>query len=72
MGSRLENSTSIWFKQIYGENGGPGGLFHSLRITPAILDICEDINKFVQMLLYLIIQILCKEYVMQLQQNIQI
>ena len=33
------------FKQIYGENGGPGGLFHSLRITPVILDICEDINK---------------------------
>ena len=30
-------------KQIYGENGGPGGLFHSLRIIPAILDICEDI-----------------------------
>ena len=33
------------FKQIYGENGGPGGLFHSLRITPAILEICEDINN---------------------------
>ena len=32
-------------KQIYGENGGPGGLFHSLRIIPAILDICEDINS---------------------------
>tara|TARA_Y100000590_G_scaffold439840_1_gene564395 strand:- start:488 stop:1795 length:1308 start_codon:yes stop_codon:yes gene_type:complete len=33
------------FKQIYGENGGPGGLFHSLRIAPVILDICEDIIK---------------------------
>tara|TARA_Y100000590_G_scaffold138992_1_gene159223 strand:- start:254 stop:1561 length:1308 start_codon:yes stop_codon:yes gene_type:complete len=33
------------FKQIYGENGGPGGLFHSLRITPVILEICEDINN---------------------------
>ena len=33
-------------KQIYGENGGPGGLFHSLRIIPAILDICDDIIKF--------------------------
>ncbi len=33
------------FKQIYGENGGPGGLFHSLRITPVIIDICEDINE---------------------------
>ena len=32
-------------KQIYGENGGPGGLFHSLRIVPPILDICDDINK---------------------------
>jgi len=31
-------------KQIYAENGGPGGLFHSLRIIPPILDICEDIN----------------------------
>ena len=32
-------------KQIYGENGGPGGLFHSLRIIPPILDICDDINQ---------------------------
>ncbi len=32
-------------KQIYGENGGPGGLFHSLRIVPPILDICDDIYK---------------------------
>ncbi len=32
-------------KQVYGENGGPGGLFHSLRIIPPILDICEDIQK---------------------------
>jgi len=30
-------------KQIYGENGGPGGLFHSLRIAPVIVDICDDI-----------------------------
>ena len=29
--------------QIYGENGGPGGVFHSLRIIPPILDICDDI-----------------------------
>ncbi len=29
--------------QLYGENGGPGGLFHALRIIPPILDICEDI-----------------------------
>jgi alpha-galactosidase len=32
-------------KQILGENGGPGGLFHSLRVIPPILDICEDISK---------------------------
>jgi alpha-galactosidase len=28
-----------------GENGGPGGLFHSLRVIPPILEICEDITK---------------------------
>lgn len=28
--------------QIYGENGGPGGVFHSLRIIPPILDICGE------------------------------
>ncbi len=32
-------------RQVYGENGGPGGLFHSLRIIPPILEICEDISK---------------------------
>ena len=31
-------------RQVYGENGGPGGLFHALRIIPPILDICEDIQ----------------------------
>ena len=31
-------------RQVYGENGGPGGLFHSLRIIPPILDICEDVQ----------------------------
>ncbi|SMB36092.1 Alpha-glucosidase [Serratia proteamaculans] len=30
-------------QQVYGENGGPGGLFHSLRIIPPILDICVDV-----------------------------
>jgi alpha-galactosidase len=29
--------------QVYGENGGVGGIFHALRITPIILDICEDV-----------------------------
>ncbi|MFX0072192.1 MAG: alpha-glucosidase, partial [Candidatus Hermodarchaeota archaeon] len=32
-------------KQVTGENGGPGGLFHSLRVIPPILDICADIQK---------------------------
>lgn len=31
--------------QVYGENGGPGGLFHALRIIPPILDICEEAVK---------------------------
>lgn len=30
------------FRQVYGENGGPGGVFHSLRIIPPILDIVRD------------------------------
>lgn len=29
--------------QVYGENGGPGGLFHSLRIIPPILEICGKV-----------------------------
>lgn len=32
-------------QQVYGENGGPGGLFHSLRIIPPILAICADAAK---------------------------
>ncbi len=32
-------------RQIFGENGGPGGFFHSLRVIPPILDICDDIMK---------------------------
>ncbi|MFX0099670.1 MAG: alpha-glucosidase [Candidatus Hodarchaeota archaeon] len=32
-------------KQITGENGGPGGLFHSVRVIPPILEICGDIMK---------------------------
>ncbi|MBW2233072.1 MAG: alpha-glucosidase [Deltaproteobacteria bacterium] len=33
------------FRQVFGENGGPGGLFHSLRVVPPILEICEDIQR---------------------------
>jgi len=32
-------------KQVFGENGGPGGLFHSLRVTPPILEICDDVQR---------------------------
>ncbi len=32
-------------KQVYGENGGPGGLFHAMRIVPPILEICADARK---------------------------
>ena len=32
--------------QVFGENGGPGGLFHSLRVVPPILEICADIQKY--------------------------
>ncbi len=31
--------------QVYGENGGPGGVFHSLRIIPVILDIMKDVME---------------------------
>ncbi len=30
--------------QVMGENGGPGGVFHALRVIPPILDICADIQ----------------------------
>jgi alpha-galactosidase len=29
-------------RQVYGENGGPGGIFHALRIIPPILEIVRD------------------------------
>ncbi|MHA1299777.1 MAG: family 4 glycosyl hydrolase [Candidatus Helarchaeota archaeon] len=31
-------------KQIYGENGGPGGTFHSLRVIPPVVEICKDVE----------------------------
>jgi alpha-galactosidase len=52
VGNRFELWNQDWqiplqygIRQVYGENGGPGGLFHSLRIIPPILDICEDIQR---------------------------
>lgn len=50
VGNRFELWEEDWrvaqqygIRQVYGENGGPGGLFHSLRIIPPILDICADV-----------------------------
>jgi alpha-galactosidase len=31
-------------KQVIGENGGPGGLFHTLRNVPPVLAICGDME----------------------------
>ncbi len=52
VGSRFELWEQDWriaqqygIRQVYGENGGPGGLFHSLRIIPPILDICADVMR---------------------------
>ncbi len=52
VGNRFELWEQDWripqqygVQQVYGENGGPGGLFHSLRIIPPILEICADIMK---------------------------
>lgn len=49
VGNRFELWEQDWrvpqqygVRQVYGENGGPGGLFHSLRIIPPILEICAD------------------------------
>ncbi|MDP6376570.1 MAG: hypothetical protein QF921_00150 [Pseudomonadales bacterium] len=32
-------------RQVFGENGGAGGLFHALRVIPPILEICADIEQ---------------------------
>jgi alpha-galactosidase len=52
VGNRFELWEQDWriaqqygIQQVYGENGGPGGLFHSLRIIPPILDICADVMR---------------------------
>lgn len=53
VGNRFELWEQDWripqqygVRQVYGENGGPGGLFHSLRIIPPILDICADVQRY--------------------------
>ena len=32
-------------KQVLGENGGPGGLFHTLRMVPPMLEIAHDMER---------------------------
>ncbi|MGE4454336.1 MAG: alpha-glucosidase [Sphaerochaeta sp.] len=51
IGDRYELWETDWhvplqfgIKQVYGENGGPGGIFHALRIIPPIIDICQDVH----------------------------
>lgn len=41
----MEIPRKYGFKHVFGENGGPGGLFHSLRVIPPILEICDDVQK---------------------------
>ncbi|MGB5912367.1 MAG: hypothetical protein WBH31_14335, partial [Promethearchaeia archaeon] len=31
--------------QVLGENGGPGGIFHSFRVIPPIIEILKDVEK---------------------------
>jgi alpha-galactosidase len=52
VGNRFELWDQDWgipqqygIRQVYGENGGPGGLFHALRITPVIVRICDDVMR---------------------------
>ncbi len=33
-------------KQVIGENGGPGGLFHTMRMVPPVLKVCHDMELF--------------------------
>jgi len=33
-------------QHLYGENGGPGGMFHTLRQVPPILEIASDMERF--------------------------
>lgn len=52
VGDRFELWDQDWniaqqfgIRQVYGENGGAGGVFHALRIIPPILEICDDIMR---------------------------
>lgn len=41
------------FKQVYGENGGPGGLFHALRQFGPLLEIARAIERLAPNALFL-------------------
>jgi len=41
----FEIPASFGIQQSLGENGGPGGLMHSLRNIPPIIDICRDMER---------------------------
>ncbi|CAH0222370.1 MULTISPECIES: hypothetical protein [unclassified Microbacterium] len=41
------------FKQVYGENGGPGGMFHALRQFGPLLEIARAIEKHAPNALFL-------------------
>jgi len=32
-------------RRLYGENGGPGGMFHTLRQVPLLLEIARDVER---------------------------
>jgi alpha-galactosidase len=32
-------------RRLYGENGGPGGMFHTLRQIPLVLEIAKDVER---------------------------
>ena len=36
---------NLGIKQVIGENGGPGGLFHTMRNIPPVLAICSDMEE---------------------------
>ena len=40
-----EVSRAHGVQHLYGENGGPGGMFHTLRQVPLTLDIARDIER---------------------------
>ncbi len=37
---------SFGFKQVYGENGGPGAAFHTLRSIHLMMPICRDMERW--------------------------